>query len=130
MGDTRAALSAGIVPKSSVVIAVTPAVNASTTPSIETSRNTVLTGVESCRTSSALALEATTRPAAAPTADNSRLSMRSWRATLHRDAPSATCTLSSWRRATARASSRLARLTQPMSITAATMAAMISIGRW
>ena len=130
MGDTRAALSAGTVPKSSVVIAVTPAVNAITTPSMETSRNTVLIGVESCRTRNSLPIDAMTMPAVAPTADNSRLSATSCRATAHRDAPSATCTLSSWRRAVVRASSRLARLTQPMSSTAATMAAMISNGRW
>ena len=59
---------------------------------------------------------------------SSTLSASSCRAIRQRDAPSATRTLSSWRRAFARASSRLAMLAQAISSTSATTAMMTKSG--
>ena len=63
--------------------------------------------------------------AAAPSAASSRLSVSSWRASRQREAPSARRTLSSCRRAVARASSRFAMLAQAISRTSATTAMMV-----
>ena len=118
-GCTRVPRSAGAIPNSTAVATATPAVNPSTRQSSERSRNTVLVDVDSCRTSRRLPHCAKTSPSSAPTPDSSRLSVSSCRAIRIRDAPSATRTLSSWRRAVARASSRFAMLAQAMSSTSA-----------
>ena len=72
------------------------------------------------RTSRRLPHCATSRPSAAPGSASSRHSASSWRARRWRDAPSASRAPSSWRRALARASSRLARFAHAISSTSTT----------
>ena len=119
-GSTRVARNAGTVPNRITVPIATAAVKPSTRQSSERSRKTVLRLVESWRTSRALPHMAKASPSEAPIADSTRLSDRNWRASRQRDAPSATRTLSSWRRAVARASSRLAMFAHAMSSTSPT----------
>ena len=80
------------------------AVNASTRQSSARSSDTVLCHVVNCCTRSALLHSANTSPTAAPVTATIRLSMKSSRAMRQRELPSARRTLSSRRRASARAS--------------------------
>ena len=99
IGATPAARNAGAVPNSSAVRMVTALVNASTRQSSARSRKTVLVWVDNCRTRSWLPQRATSRPSDAPTVESRRLSMSSRRTSRHREAPSASRTLHSCRRA-------------------------------
>ena len=90
IGATRVARSAGAVPNSTAVSAVTDAVNASTRQSSTRSRNTRSTVVDNCATSARLPHDARITPITAPHPERTRLSVSPCRARRQRDAPSAT----------------------------------------
>src|SRR5262249_38442941 len=129
MGATFDVRNAGASPKRNAVAIVTPAVNPSTRQSSGRSRNTVFVRVESAWTSRGLLQRATARPAIAPKAASTTLSVSSWRARRQRDAPSASRTLISCRRAVARAGSRLAMFPHASSSTSATTTRSVRTGR-
>ena len=122
----RDACSAGTMPNSSAVTTDTIAAIASTRTSMATSdsRGSVA-GSEARRTSTAQYAIAT--PMSVPAHDKTRLSTSSPRASCQREAPSAARMLTSRPRALARASIRLATLTQAMSSTNPTAPSSISI---
>jgi hypothetical protein len=96
------------------------AVKTSTRQSGARSSDTVLCHVLNCRTRSALLHDANTDPTAAPATATIRLSMNSSRAMRQRELPSARRTLNSRRRASVRASMRLAMLAHATSSTSPT----------
>ena len=104
------------------------AVNASTRQSSARSSDTVLCHVLNCCTRSALLHFANTSPNAAPVTATIRLSMKSSRAIRQRELPSARRTLSSRRRASARASSRLAMFAHATSSTSPTATTIAKSG--
>ena len=101
------------------------AVKSSTRQSRLTSSALAVDGPDISSTSSRAPHCANSRPSTVPQADSSALSASSCRAIRQRDAPSATRTLSSCRRALARASSRFAMLAHAISSTSATTAMMM-----
>ena len=101
---------------------------ASTRQSSARSSDTVLCHVLNCCTRSALLHVANTSPSAAPVTATIRLSMKSSRAIRQRELPSARRTLSSRRRASARASSRLAMLAHATSSTSPTATTIAKSG--
>ena len=115
-GSSREQRHAGAIPKEMAVRTATNIVSESTRRSGLTSSatgNRLPWVIRSTRRR--LPEKANTSPSNAPATDSARHSARTWRATDQRLAPIATRTLISWLRAAARASMRLARLTQATS---------------
>ena len=127
-GATPVTESAGTIPAITAVTAARPAVKPRTRQSSDRSRNTDPRHVASCWTSRALLHFAKSTPRAAPAATMTAVSTASRRVTRHREAPRARRTLNSRRRASARASIRLARLAQAISSTTATVACIARSG--
>ena len=117
--------STGATPATIADAQASAAVNPSTRQSSASSSDTLLSHVLNCRTRRAPLQLAKTSPRAAPAIATIRLSVKSSRASRQREPPSAILTLSSRRRASARATSRLAMFvhaTSSRSPTATTIA--------
>lgn len=100
-GRVRTPRRAGAVPNSIAVETATAAVKPRIRQSRSSGRTTVFVDVESCATTSRLPICATAHPRSAPSTESIMLSVSSWRAMRHRDAPSAARMSSSCRRAIA-----------------------------
>ena len=107
--------STGATPATIADAQASAAVNPSTRQSSASSSDTSLSHVLNWRTRSAPLQPAKTSPRAAPAIATIRLSVKSSRASRPREPPSAIRTLSSRRRASARATSRLAMFVQATS---------------
>ena len=94
-GATLFTPSTGALPATIAAVHATPAAKSRTRQSSVRGSTTVSRQVASCATSTAPAHCAITSPSAAPAAATMALSVNSRRATRHRDAPSASRTLSS-----------------------------------
>ena len=120
----------GRVPKSTAVAIVTAAVNPRIRQSSDRARNTVFVGVDSCRTSSRLPHCASSRPSERAGAGEQQAFGQELPRDPQRARRRARCAgVSSWRRAAARASSRLARFAQAISRTRPTTTMIVVSGR-
>ena len=127
--DTRVERKAGRTPNSNPVSTATLAVKARMRMSIVNWRKTGLRVVEIRRTRRVHPHRARRTPSAAPESESRTHSVRSWRISREREAPIASRTAISFRRAAARASIRLATFAQAMSNTSPTTAMSIQRGR-
>ena len=128
MTPAREARSAGVPPKISVVARVITTMKAVTRQSMERSRTISRTEVDMLASSSRLAHAANSTPSRLPAIASARFSMRSCRATCQRDAPSASLTANSLRRAAACVIDKCAMFRQAISNTNATTAMMMKRG--
>ena len=118
--SVRVARSAGPIPNSTAVIADRTAVNASTRGSMRAS--TMGVSRAGSHSMKSFPHQARMAPPIPPSMARRRVSVSNCRITRQRLAPSVRRTATSWRRADARTSRRVARLTHPISRMAATTA--------
>ena len=121
------AWSAGRIPNSRPVTTAAPSVKSRTDTSMPAGLTSAIGwDLEDCSTRTPH--QAAARPAAPPARASRTLSVRSWRTTRHRPAPSAARMASSRRRPPARISSRLATFAHATSSTSATAPSRTSSG--
>ncbi len=126
MGSVRVASQAGAAPKSRPVTSARPLAKASTSgEGVVSIGISIVAPAKASDSSSRAAPMATSRPASAPPTASSTLSTRASVTISRRDAPIASRTAVWPRRATARASRRLATLAQAMSSTSPQTASRI-----
>src|SRR5262249_1729029 len=121
--------NAGATPNSRAVVMPALAVNSNTRQSSERSRKTVVLLVESWAAKTRLPQKAIANATGVAVLASTMVSIRSCRTRRQREAPRASRTLNSWRRAIPRASIKFATFAQAMRSTSATTTITVTSGR-